>query len=138
MVRSRLMIRRVFTVASVLSLLLGMAATSFFMRHVLSHPPGPRWLIRCAGYGLVVEGDELILADKGGYSVIDGGGMPLFPLAMILAIPPILYARSWMLRRKARRPDHSHCLICGYDLRASTVRCPECGTPIPSKSEATP
>jgi hypothetical protein len=34
-------------------------------------------------------------------------------------------------RRRARRHVSLTCAGCGYDLRASRVRCPECGTPIP-------
>lgn len=49
---------------------------------------------------------------------------------MAIAIAIIAYDR-WRLKREARE-DGTHCLVCGYDLRATPDRCPECGT-IPLK-----
>lgn len=43
----------------------------------------------------------------------------------LLAGRPLLRARCQRMRQLAGK-----CIICGFDLRASTARCPECGTPI--------
>ena len=59
----------------------------------------------------------------------------------VIAIPHwliFLLTAPWPLwwlarhRQQATRRRRGLCAQCGYDVRASPERCPECGTPIPS------
>lgn len=52
--------------------------------------------------------------------------IPDWFICSVTAVLPYLWYRSYRQRRLAERKGL--CPKCGYDLRASTDRCPECGT----------
>ena len=65
-------------------------------------------------------------------------GAPLWFVATIFGIPGIYITwRSWNMSQWFRRRKKGHCAKCGYDIRESKSRCPECGTEIPAAA-ATP
>src|SRR4051794_39652047 len=53
--------------------------------------------------------------------------VPHWFLALVLGALPAAWATGAVRRRRARP---GLCRSCGYDLRASPDRCPECGTPV--------
>ncbi len=61
----------------------------------------------------------------GGFSI----SFPHWLVVLVTLIVPI--ACLLQFRRRRRMARLGFCLTCGYDLRASAERCPECGTPIP-------
>lgn len=86
--------------------------------------PGPiRW-----GFGMHVSrtnGPPVGNWRRAGWPVV---GM-FAPYWFVLCLTALLPA-WWLWRRGTewRRRRHGQCLACGYDLRASPDRCPECGT----------
>ncbi len=65
--------------------------------------------------------------------------VPYWSLAVLTAIlPGTAIIRGTRGRRIARRIRDGLCRNCGYDLRASESRCPECGTPINQAAPSNP
>lgn len=59
--------------------------------------------------------------------------IPCWFLIAILALLPAMRVRKWYRTRMAAHHQRAgRCTACGYDLRATNGRCPECGTPIPT------
>lgn len=62
-----------------------------------------------------------------------GWRISLWYPALLFGILPGLRLGTWLIsairRRRSRRAKcEGECLICGYDLRGTPERCPECGT----------
>jgi hypothetical protein len=76
------------------------------------------------------RGELRVLAVAGGGKV----RVPHWLVAPVAGVPGFLAVRA--LRRRRRRARTGLCVHCGYDLRASEGRCPECGAPIPAPAAA--
>ena len=54
--------------------------------------------------------------------------LPSWFLTLLFGALPAMAAYRYI--RGLRRRGEGMCKVCGYDLRATTDRCPECGTPV--------
>lgn len=109
--------------------------------NMLVSPPGPisrvtHWGIvhpiempRDTRLGLSFRGEDELYIGHGPYC-LSQWSFPIWPVALALLVP---YVRERWKRFCEGRADRAvQCRTCGYDLRASIYRCPECGTPIPT------
>jgi hypothetical protein len=55
----------------------------------------------------------------------------VIPFWLPVSLLSLLLMAEYFLRQKKKTPS-GHCPVCGYDLRASPLRCPECGTARPA------
>jgi hypothetical protein len=95
-----------------------------------------RWTAQTSGgsfklmypdYGPMVAGKFLgfaLISGDNGEGHIWGLVLPYVGVMIFLAIPPLL----WLYRYRRRKLLVGCCDQCGYDLRATPDRCPECGT----------
>jgi hypothetical protein len=64
--------------------------------------------------------------------------IPYCFLWLATAVMPVLWGwRLWLRAKMSKRRSRGQCLACGYDLRETKEKCPECGTAsTPPKDEA--
>ncbi len=101
----------------------------------------PRTVTHSIGYAVLCDGGievgfgtETITSDdeRSNYadfrrSFVNVYRVPLWSIVLVCALSSGLLIVPPVLRRR-KRARGGKCLQCGYDLRGSTERCPECGT----------
>lgn len=92
----------------------------------------PVWVERLGFYVCHIV-DPPTASDSGSVLCID---LPHWFPCLLTAILPLLWLKRALRCRRAKRLGL--CTQCGYDLRASPDRCPECGTIPAPKADNTP
>jgi hypothetical protein len=146
--------RKLLNIATTGSVLLGMAVAVLWVRSYRNNWHGDdfTFTMRQRHWELLSQGGGLTLLEAdsfpwffsgpatGGktvprYNTRDVFGFPYW--IALAATVPLPLTRFIVRRRLRRRAADGLCLQCGYDLRASAGRCPECGSSVaPAASTA--
>ena len=101
------------------------------------HPRYPH--IPIEGRRLVLGMDWVTLHELNAGSNQSSEKMLIVPhawIVLLLLLLPGLRGILWGRNKWRQKRNAGLCAKCGYDLRASTERCPECGTPIHAEASA--
>jgi hypothetical protein len=105
---------------------LGAPAIALAIRRFVFHAPHMGWSEIVIGYYIFALPLAYIVFGGSESAVLVCPFFVFMPIGVLIAYGVLLGASAD--RRRFNKDGHPICPTCGYDLRATPDRCPECGT----------